>query len=265
MAARFLLAPAESDPDHPTVSRWAHGLSYLLVLAILALGMTFVLQGLRYRWNWAGAWQYRALIWQGWVTTVGLALGSLLASTGLGVAAALASRCRVLPLRALVRVYVELVRGTPLLVQVLVLFYVVAPPFHVENRLVVGVVALSLFAGAYITEIVRAGLASVGKSQWTTARALGLTRAQTYRWVVFPQAWRHVLPPLAGQCASLIKDSSLLSVIGIHELTLGAQQVNSITYSSLESYFPLALGYLVLTLPISLWSRSLERRARFDT
>lgn len=265
MAARFLLAPDDTTPGHASPSRAGVAVSYLLVLALLALGLTFVFQGLRYRWNWAGAWQYRALIWQGWSTTVGLALVSLLSSTGLGVTAGLASRSRILPLRALVRIYVELVRGTPLLVQVLVLFYVVAPPFHLENRLVVGVAALSFFAGAYITEIVRAGISSVGKSQWTTARALGLTRAQTYRWVVFPQAWRQVLPPLAGQCASLIKDSSLLSIIGIHELTLGAQQVNSITYSSLESYLPLALGYLVLTLPISLWSRHLERRSGFDT
>ena len=92
-----------------------------------------------------------------------------------------------------------------------------------------------------------------------------MTRAQTYRLVVLPQALRHILPPLAGQFVSLVKDSSLLSVIGIGEFTLQAQQVNSLTYSTLESYLPLALGYLVLTLPLSLWSRSLERRMHFDT
>jgi polar amino acid transport system permease protein len=127
------------------------------------------------------------------------------------------------------------------------------------------VLTLALFAGAYITEIVRGGIESVGRSQWDAARSVGFTRVQTYRLVVFPQAWRHMLPPLAGQFVSLIKDSSLLSVIGISEFTLNAQQVNALSYSTLECYLPLAAGYLLLTLPLSLWARDLERRAHFET
>ena len=120
-------------------------------------------------------------------------------------------------------------------------------------------------SGAYISEIIRAGIESVGRSQWESARAIGLTTAQTYRHVVFPQALRQSLPPLAGQFASLVKDSSLLSIIGVEELTQNAQQVASFTFSSLESYLPLALGYLILTLPISLGTRWLEHRHRFET
>jgi polar amino acid transport system permease protein len=124
---------------------------------------------------------------------------------------------------------------------------------------------LSNFAGAYISEILRAGIESVGASQLESARAIGLTGVQTYRYVIVPQALRQILPPLAGQFASLIKDSSLLSFIGFEEVTNNAQQVASFTYSYLESYTPLAVAYLALTLPISLWSRSLERRMRFET
>ena len=98
-----------------------------------------------------------------------------------------------------------------------------------------------------------------------SARAIGLSRAQTYRHVIFPQAIRQILPPLAGQCASIIKDSSLLSVLGLGEFTQAAGEVNSFTYSAFESYLPVALGYLVLTLPISLWTQRLENRARFET
>jgi polar amino acid transport system permease protein len=83
--------------------------------------------------------------------------------------------------------------------------------------------------------------------------------------VIFPQALRQTLPPLAGQFASLIKDSSLLSIIAINEFTLNAQEVNAFTYSTLESYLPLAIGYLVLTLPISLWARRLEARMHYET
>lgn len=178
---------------------------------------------------------------------------------------ALLRRTPFLPLRYLARIYVETIRGTPLLVQLLIFFYVVATAFGIENRYLVGVLTLSVFSGAYISEVIRAGIESIGQSQLESARAIGLTTVQTYRYVIFPQAIRQILPPLAGQFASLIKDSSLLSIIGISEFTLNAQNVSSYTYSNFESYLPLALGYLALTLPISLWTQSLERRSRFDT
>jgi len=152
-----------------------------------------------------------------------------------------------------------------LLVLILVLFYLVANALNITDRFLVGIVVLSLFAGAYIAEIVRAGIESVGASQRESARAIGLTTAQTYRYVIFPQALRQVLPPLAGQFASLVKDSSLLSIIGLAEFTYSAQQVNSATYSTLESYLPLALGYLVLTIPISLWTNRLSKSIRYET
>lgn len=256
-------APGSGSASSPSTGIWL--VHFALLLGLLTLGFTAAFRQLEYHWNWAAPWRYRTLFWQGWLTTVALALASLAASTLIGVAAALASRSRFLPARALARLYVELIRGTPLLVQILILFYVIAPAFQVENRYVVGVLTLSAFAGAYITEIIRGGIEGVGRSQWETARAIGLTRAQTYRFVVMPQAVRHILPPLAGQFVSLIKDSSLLSVIGIREFALNAQQVNSLTYSTLESYLPLALGYLILTLPLSLWARRLERQAHFDT
>jgi len=163
------------------------------------------------------------------------------------------------------RIYVEVIRGTPLLVQILIFFYVVAHSFGIENRYFVGVMTLSVFSGAYISEVIRAGIEGIGKSQLDSARAIGLTTAQTYGYVIFPQAIRQILPPLAGQFASLIKDSSLLSIIGISDLTLNAQDIASYSYANFETYLPLAAGYLLLTLPISLWTQSLERRNRFET
>ena len=128
-----------------------------------------------------------------------------------------------------------------------------------------GLLILSCFSGAYIAEIVRAGIESVGRSQLESAQAIGLTRPQIYRHVIFPQALRQTLPPLAGQFASLIKDSSLLYVIGIPEFTANANAVNAMTFSPFECYLPLAVGYLILTLPISLWTRRLEQRHKFET
>jgi polar amino acid transport system permease protein len=237
------------------------------VLAIFIVTGLFVFsfQQLAYHWNWAAVYKYRAKFLQGWMVTVLISVTALVASTIIGFVFAFARRSRVVVVRYLARIYVELIRGTPLLVQILIFFYVVAESFHVANRYLVGVLTLSLFAGAYISEIIRAAIESVGKSQIDSARAVGFTRAQTYRYVIFPQAFRQSMPPLAGQFASLIKDSSLLSIIASNEFTLTAQEVNAFTYSTLESYLPLAAGYLLLTLPISLWTRRLEEKSRYET
>ncbi len=134
-----------------------------------------------------------------------------------------------------------------------------------ENRYVAGTIILSLFNGAYIAEMIRSGIEFVSATQIESAKAIGLSQSQAYRFVIFPQAIRQVIPSLTGQFASIIKDSSLLSIIGINELTNSAQQINSATYSTLEVYLPLGLAYLMLTLPISLWSKSLEKRFRYES
>lgn len=239
--------------------------SALAAVGLITLVFFFSFSQLTYHWNFAAVWKYRQMFLNGWLVTIGLSLAALGLSTLLGTLAALARRTRFLPLRYFAVLYVELVRGTPLLVQILIFFYVVAAAFGVQNRYVAGIVILSVFAGAYISEIIRAGIEGVGQSQRESAKAIGLTTFQTYRYVVFPQALRQILPPLAGQFVSLIKDSSLLSIISINEFTLNAQQVNAYTYSTLESYIPLAVGYLILTLPLSLWTRHLEHKLSYAT
>ncbi len=243
----------------------ARALHVALILVALTAGLHFAFAQIAYHWNWGGVWAYRSRFWHGWTTTLALSALALVISTGIGLLVALARRSRWLLPRQAAVVYVELIRGTPLLVQILVFFYVVANAFGVHDRFAAGVLILSVFAGAYISEIIRSGIESVGASQLESARAIGLTPAQTYRYVIFPQAIRQMLPPLSGQFVSLVKDSSLLSIIAIHEFTLAAQQVNSATYSTLESYLPLAAGYLLVTFPLSWLSRSLERRFRFET
>lgn len=239
--------------------------SWGLVALLTTALFSFAFSQLHYGWNWEAIWQYRQKFVQGWLMTVALSAASLLLSLIIGLLAALARRSSFLPLRYSAVLYVEIVRGTPLLVQILILFYVVANAFGMENRYFVGVLALSLFAGAYLAEMIRSGIDSIRGSQLESARAIGLTRGQTYRYVIFPQLVRQLVPPLTGQFASIIKDSSLLSIIAVSEFTLNAQEVNAFTYSTLESYLPLALGYLLLTLPISLLSRVLERRFHFAT
>jgi polar amino acid transport system permease protein len=240
--------------------------SALLVFVLVSAVFVFAFQNLAYDWNWGGIWKYRQLFINGWLNTVVISCAALVLSSVIGVLAALGGRSAFLPLRYLVRTYVEVVRCTPLLVQILILFYGVAQGLNLDfGRYLSGILILSFFSGAYISEIVRAGIEGVSKSLWESSRAIGLTVPQTYRHIIFPLAFRQSLPPLAGQFVSLIKDSSLLSVIAINELTLNAQQVQSFTLNPFESYLPLAAGYLVLTLPISIWTRSLERKFHYET
>lgn len=248
-----------------TVGPLAVIVSWGIVAMLTTALFSFAFSQLHYGWNWEAIWQYRQKFVQGWLMTVAISAASLLLSLIIGLLTALARRSAFLPVRYSAVLYVEIVRGTPLLVQILILFYVVANAFGMENRYFVGVLALSLFAGAYLAEMIRSGIDSIRDSQLESARAIGLTRGQTYRYVIFPQLVRQLVPPLTGQFASIIKDSSLLSIIAVSEFTLNAQEVNAFTYSTLESYLPLAIGYLLLTLPISLLSRVLERRFHFAT
>lgn len=260
---RFFLASNRPGAALPSLT--ARFASFAFACALIACVFLFSFHRLAYNLRWDSIYQYRQMFLQGWLTTIVISVAALTCSTLIGLFFALAQRSRFLPLRYFSKIYIEVVRGTPLLVQILIFFYVVADSFGISNRYLVGILTLSFFSGAYISEIIRSGIESVGKSQLESAQAIGFTRSQTYRYVIFPQAIRQILPPLAGQFVSLIKDSSLLSIISISEFTWNAQAVNSRTFSTLESYIPLAVGYLILTLPISLWTRRLEKRHRFET
>lgn len=256
----FFLGSQDAVP-----SRKALLVNGALVLGLTGLGGWWLLGQSELRWDWEAVGAYWQLFASGWGTTLGVSACALISSTILGAGVALARRSLFLPLRTLAQGYVELVRGTPLLAQIYILFYIVAEAVHLENRWVAGVLVLSCFSAAYLAEVFRAGIDSISRSQLEAAMAIGLTRAQTYRHVILPQALRMVLPSLAGQFVSLIKDSSLLSIIGLNEFTQSARNVASYTFSNLESYLLLGAGYLVLTLPVSILTRRLERHFRYET
>ncbi|HSI10451.1 MAG TPA: amino acid ABC transporter permease [Chthoniobacter sp.] len=240
-------------------------LSFLLALLLLAGLCAGAFALLDYHWAWQPVFNYKKLFWDGWLTTVGISALAVPMSCAIGLGLALARRAPLATLRDMARIFVELTRGTPLLVQLFIYWYAFGQKLSSDYRLFAGALTLSLFEGAYISEIFRAGIEGIATSQLETARALGFNRLQTYRYVIFPQALRQSLPPLAGQFASIIKDSSLLSVLGISEFSLAASQVSSFAASTFEIYLPVAVGYVILTLPISLWTQRLEQRSRFET
>ena len=261
--ARWFFQPAEGS--NVALPRPVRAINFAAALGIIALFVYLPFTQLTTGWNWTRVWQYREKFYQGFVLTIIISLAALVLSTLFGMLSALAGRSRFLPLRYANRIYIDLVRGTPLLVQILILYYVTANAFGINDRNVCGVLILSISYAAYISEVIRAGIESVGKSQLESAKAIGLNTVQTYRYVIFPQALRQTLPSLAGQLVSLVKDSSLLSIVSVSEFTMNAREASNITFSTFECYIPLAVGYLLLTLPVSLLTRHLENRSRFET
>lgn len=191
-----------------------------------------------------------------WVT-VKLSFCAGILAILLGTLAGLARLSPNPALRNLSITYVEIIRGTPLLVQIFIVYFFIGTVLNLD-RFTAGVAALAVFTGAYVAEIVRAGVSSIHKGQMEAGRSLGMTSAQTMRYVILPQAFKRVLPPLAGQFINLIKDSSLVSVISITDLTKAGREVVSSTFSPFEVWFTVALLYLVLTGTLSFLVRRLE-------
>lgn len=159
--------------------------------------------------------------------------------------------------------YVEIIRGTPLLVQIFIMYFFVGTVLSL-SAFAAGVAALAVFTGAYVAEIIRAGIEAVPKGQMEAARSLGMGYVQSMQHVILPQAIKKALPPLAGQFINLIKDSSLVSVMALTDLTKAGREVVSSTFAPFEVWFTVAALYLILTGALSYLVRRLELRMSHD-
>lgn len=237
----------------------------IVVSVVLTATFCFVIWVVAsHEYDWKAIAPYEGNMFSGWLTTLLISVVALLLSTVIGGLLTVGQLAGHAYPRLLARIYVEFIRGTPLLTQILLGYYLIADSIGWDSRFGVGLLILSCFSGAYLSEIFRAGIESIPKSQWLSAKAIGFTETQTYRYVVIPQAIRRVLPASAGQFANLIKDSSLLFVISVHEFTMQAREANANTYATFEAYLPLIVGYFALTFPISLLSRHLEARFAYE-
>ena len=236
----------------------------LLVWIIYASGA-----GLGYNWQWYRVPRYlysfseghflAGPLLKGLLVTLKVSAVSLVLSSLFGLITAVCRLSGSFTLRALARVYLELIRNTPLLVQLFFIYFVFSPMVDL-SRFASAVLALSLFEGAYASEIIRAGILAVPRGQWEAAGSIGLGRYRTYRHIVLPQALRHMTPPLVSQAVSLIKDSALVSTIAIYDLTMKGQEIIAETYLVFELWFTIAAIYLILTLSLSLATQAMERR-----
>jgi len=268
----------------------------LSIAAYIAYRLTVALN---YRWQWGviptylvrhdpdtGRWVSNLLL-QGLYTTIRLSFWGTLLAALFGLIMGLMRTARRLLPRLVAGLYVELIRNTPPLVLVFIFYFFVSsqilPVLGIEDFLrsspapvqhwlafwaatpelfmpfVSGVITIALFQGAYIAEIVRAGIESVDKGQWEASHALGFSRWQQMRYIILPQAGRRVLPPLANEFINTIKYSAIVSIISIQELTFQGLQIMSSTQVTIEIWITITMMYLAMCLALSLSVRHLEK------
>lgn len=212
-------------------------------------------------------WENLSYMVKGAGISLVIAIGALVFGTILGILGAAGKISKYKFLRILASTYVELIRGTPMLLQILFIFlgfptiYQTITGSYIRlNPYLVGWIAMSINSGAYTTELIRSGILSIDKGQWEACKTLGLNYMQTMRFVILPQAFKQIIPPLVSEFIVLIKDSSLISVIGAVELLQSASVLGNNYYSYITPLLIASVMYLVMTLTISYFARRLERR-----
>ena len=213
-----------------------------------------------YVFDWSAVW--RPELW-GWaiLTTLAYAIATILAGLVIGLFGGLAMLSPFRPLRWLVSGYVQLFRCTPLLVQIVWFFYAlpIMTGIQITAWLAAGV-GLSLYMGAFATEIFRAGVMSIDRGQWQASKSIGMNYAQMMRYIILPQAFRRMIPPVVSQSILQLKNTSLLYVVAVPDMMYAASQITATTYRPLEAYTFVAFLYLIILYPLTVFSKRLESR-----
>ncbi len=253
----------------------------IITLAVLAVIIGFiyyflVARGITYIWHWEQVPQmlfyhgtksaaettpsfHLGVLMIGFILTLKISAVAIVFAIVLGTVLGICRLSSEPITRGIAFTFVEMIRNTPLLVQIYIIYFFAGSMLRL-SAFAAGTAALAIFEGAYVGEIVRAGIQSIHKGQAEAARSLGMSYAKSMRHVILPQAFKRIIPPLAGQFISLIKDSSLVSVIALADLMFQGQQAVARTYSAFEIYFTVAFLYLVMTSTLSAATQYIERR-----
>lgn len=247
--------------------------SVLLQIAFITLGLFWVLnsgaEAMNYQWQWDrvpdvlffyedGEWFPAELI-EGLLVTLQISGLSAIATFVIALITALLRLSDSVVGRSLAKGYIELIRNTPLLVQIYLLYFVFGPYLGLE-RFSTAILALALFQGAYTAEILRSGLVNLPKGQFEACRSLGLSSFNSYRYIILPQVIQKTLPSLTNELVSLVKNSSIVSVMAIFDLTTEGRNIVADTAMPFEIWFSVAAIYLLVTLSLSGLSAWLEHK-----
>jgi His/Glu/Gln/Arg/opine family amino acid ABC transporter permease subunit len=215
-----------------------------------------------YQFAWEVVAEYRVWLFEGVLLTLKIALVSMAFAMVLGLFVALLRMSPIWPIRSLASLYISIFRAIPPLVFILWMYYGVTLVTGVNiEAFTSGVICLSLQYAAWLAEIYRSGLQAIDKGQGEAAMSTGLSRTRAFTRVIWPQAWRIIIPPIANNLVGIIKDSSLVGVIGLNELMRQSQIATSLTFRPFELYTAAMVIYIALTLAIARMASFLEQRA----
>lgn len=260
-------------PRPPLASRILASAPVSIIIYVLVIGFIIYTaydgsRAMGYNWQWYRMPQYLWTItdegfqWGeiafGLVKTLELSLLAFALALGLGLLVALLRLSGLLVGSAVARVFLEIVRNTPLLVLLYLFYYVLGPIFELD-RYAASILCLGVYHAALISEIFRAAINSVAPGQWEGASSIGMSKAQAYRYIVLPQSVRFMLPPMTGEMVNMVKSSAIVSVIAVAELTTMGRNIISDSYMSFEVWFTIAAVYLVVTLTLSVGVSLVER------
>ncbi len=204
---------------------------------------------------------YRNVIFQGWLKTILVSVLSVLLSLFVGLVLYFMQQSVKLKfLHYIAEIHKTIIFGTPLIVIAIISYYFIGNAFGINSKMFIGVMTLGLYIGAYVADIYNGAVESIHINQWQTAKMFGFTKYQTYRYIIFPQVLKSIMPPLAGQFALTIKGSALLSFMALSEFLNEVSVVQSVSFAYIEGYAILAVGYWLITVPLIVAVRRFENR-----
>lgn len=277
-----MTAPGSTVPGRPlrhraTVpwhsSRWFDIVQFAAIAVALVWITVAGAQSMGYAWQWhkVPRYLYRVIdgefipgpLLKGLMVTLGLSGVAMLIAVAIGLVTALLRLSPSIIGRGLARVYIELIRNTPMLIQILIIYFIIAKIFGI-SRFWSGVLCLALYEGAFVAEIIRGGIVAVPRGQFEASRSLGLSMHHAYRDVILPQALPLILPPMAGALVNLVKHSAIVSVIAVFDLATEARTAIADSFLAFEIWIVTAGLYLIITIALSLVASAIERHYRRD-
>ncbi len=203
---------------------------------------------------------WRKLLFKGWLLTIFASVIVLIASVIFGFSLYLLTNSKILVLKYLGDIFNEVIFGSPLVVFIILIFYFVGAPLNIDNRIVLGIIALSLYMAPYMKNIFEGAMESIDDIQYQAMTVFGFTTYQKYRYIIIPQLLKILIPPLAGNLTFIVKGSSLLNFIGVPELYNAIITVSSTTYAVVEGYIFLFIMYLMITIPLIRLTKYFEKK-----
>lgn len=236
-------------------------ISFIIAVALYIVGFIFVIsQTIQTKLDFSMYLEYKNLLIKGWGRTIQLSIMAILLSLVVGLILYFMSIVQIKFVNYLAAIHKTIIFGTPLIVLAILSYYYIGTAIGITNKMTIGVLTLALYIGAYISDIYKGAIESIHINQWQTAKMFGFTKYQTYRFIIFPQILKSILPPLAGQFALTVKGSALLSYMGLNEYLNEIGVVQAISYDYLEGYMILSIGYWLITIPIIVYIRRLEEK-----